>query len=1168
MPPSNYLKIGHWNVNGLKNKLNDQEFFHIISDYDIIVLTETWLTKHISVPNFYAHCQNARKVNSTCGRYSGGIVILINQKHRKHIKISTKKESDYGLWLKINKDILNLDKNLYIGGIYLPPINSTYAEKNIFETMEKDFSDFLIDGYILVVGDLNSRSGNLNDFLVRYKGDDMVNLDLSQKYEDEPNPRFNTDSEVNQYGRKMVQMCINSNLLIMNGRVEGDIPGRYTCHNSQGTSVVDYGLISSELIRNVVYFQVQEPNVWSDHSCIKVCLKLPWNRYRDKNQTVLKPLNDKFVWNAQSTRDYKNTVKTKFISSAIKKVIDNNYDTSDKDLDQICQDVTSIYKISADLCLKKKKSGQKTKPNARFKPDQTLFFNLKKDLKSLGQLLSKHPKDPFLRGKFFYLKRNFKRVLKKQQKAQKERILEELNNLENNNPTVFWNFVNCLRNERKTNNEIDPDTFYNHFKSLHQGIRNDYFDMNFKNHIEKSLKHNNVVQWNDILDKSITVKEITDMTKDLKNRKACGFDSIINEMIKCTVQTMSNVLLKLFNHILKSEKFPKAWADGYICPLYKKKGDISDPANYRGITISSCLGKLFTKIINKRFLRFLGENDIIKVNQIGFTPGKRTSDHTFVLKTLTDQAKNLKHPLYLCFVDLKSAFDTVWRDGLVYKLVRMRASKKFLNILIDMYNKVQCRIKTKLGFTETFPVEVGTRQGCNLSPSLFNCYLNDLPSILDKFECNQPKLWDLQISCLMYADDLILISKSPSGLQKMISVTEQFCNKWQLTINTNKTKIMVICKKNVNFTWRIYNKQLEIVQVYCYLGLEIDNKGNFKRAVNRLFNKASRAYHAIREHFNFYNGTSVRILLKLFDSMIQSITTFGSELWGVFGWRKNEKKCIENYLMSHSHKFEKLHGMFCKQTLGLNKSSPDLLAKAELGRYPVMGSIIKLSYGFWQHILNSNEETLVHKALLQCIAMDRRGFSTYYTRIKSLLATLEVKNKIYPVNDHNYKKDMWHIYDKFCAMYNNFFFNYLNKRNNNDSKGKYEIYCSVKRNYTAEKYLFEIKDHKLRGIFTGLRAASNPFPINKLRKFGIEREHRYCHLCDKNKLGTEIHVLMFCTNSDITKLRSSLLKEMYNLSPQLKGLSKEQLFFYVLLGIEISTVLKIAIFTEKVLKLL
>ncbi len=187
--------------------------------------------------------------------------------------------------------------------------------------------------------------------------------------------------------------------------------------------------------------------------------------------------------------------------------------------------------------------------------------------------------------------------------------------------------------------------------------------MDFKEEIDNKIKQLKGVSWVNILDKSITMDEIKTAIKELKGKKACSLDSVSNDMIKCGVEIMSSVLLKLFNHVLHSVIFPAAWAEDYINALFKK-GDCLDPSNYRGITVSSCIGKPFTKILKTRFTQLLVEHNIINVSQIGSSPGKRTTDHIFVHKTLLDQAKNSKNHLYMCFIDLESSFDTVWRNGL------------------------------------------------------------------------------------------------------------------------------------------------------------------------------------------------------------------------------------------------------------------------------------------------------------------------------------------------------------------------------------------------------------------------------------------------------------------------------------------------------------------------
>ena len=150
--------------------------------------------------------------------------------------------------------------------------------------------------------------------------------------------------------------------------------------------------------------------------------------------------------------------------------------------------------------------------------------------------------------------------------------------------------------------------------------------------------------WLDSLDKPIPNEEIIEVVKNTKNRKASGFDGITNEIIKASIPTTVHLLNKIFNHMLYSEKFPKTWSDGYIVNIYKK-GDVFNPENYRGLTISSCIGKIFTKILSNRLVKYMLEKNLIQKSQIGFMPNCRTSDHVLVLKTICDLYKHKKREI-------------------------------------------------------------------------------------------------------------------------------------------------------------------------------------------------------------------------------------------------------------------------------------------------------------------------------------------------------------------------------------------------------------------------------------------------------------------------------------------------------------------------------------------
>ena len=143
------------------------------------------------------------------------------------------------------------------------------------------------------------------------------------------------------------------------------------------------------------------------------------------------------------------------------------------------------------------------------------------------------------------------------------------------------------------------------------------------------------------LDAVIKDKEILNCISKLKNNKACGLDSIKNEMIKSVASIFLPCLNKLFNLIFSSGLYPSSSALGYISPIFIT-GDSSNPENYRGITITSNIGKVFNMVLNNRLDQFLEENQIIEKVQIGFTKNARTSDHMFVLKSLIDEYTNMK----------------------------------------------------------------------------------------------------------------------------------------------------------------------------------------------------------------------------------------------------------------------------------------------------------------------------------------------------------------------------------------------------------------------------------------------------------------------------------------------------------------------------------------------
>ena len=184
------------------------------------------------------------------------------------------------------------------------------------------------------------------------------------------------------------------------------------------------------------------------------------------------------------------------------------------------------------------------------------------------------------------------------------------------------------------------------------------------------------------LDYLINETEIRIAIKKLKNNKSSFSDKIKNAMIKSTVNELMPVYLKLFNTVLRSSIMPQTWCNGIITPIFN------------GISISSCLGKLFCSILNQRLLDHVKSLDILHKSQIGFLANNRTADHILTLRTLIDEyVHGHQTKVYACFVDFRKAFDSVWHDGLLFKLLQYNVGGKFVSLIKSLYANSTCSVR-------------------------------------------------------------------------------------------------------------------------------------------------------------------------------------------------------------------------------------------------------------------------------------------------------------------------------------------------------------------------------------------------------------------------------------------------------------------------------------------
>ena len=236
---------------------------------------------------------------------------------------------------------------------------------------------------------------------------------------------------------------------------------------------------------------------------------------------------------------------------------------------------------------------------------------------------------PSLRQEYFVLKKKWH--VKMMHKKYKKEIVNAINALSPKRNQEFWKYINRLRKSEIVEEEsyVPPEDWMNHYQKLLYDNQELHATFDFLN--EDLDMENENLSSDDILGIPITAKEIHEQISKLKYKKAPGMESILNEMIKHGRYYLMPSLEKMFNDILNSGTFPTDWNIGVIKPIYKKKGDKRSPANYRGITLTSCVGKLFTSILQSRLNTYIEKRKILNSEQFGFRLNSRTTDSLFIL---------------------------------------------------------------------------------------------------------------------------------------------------------------------------------------------------------------------------------------------------------------------------------------------------------------------------------------------------------------------------------------------------------------------------------------------------------------------------------------------------------------------------------------------------------
>ena len=266
---------------------------------------------------------------------------------------------------------------------------------------------------------------------------------------------------------------------------------------------------------------------------------------------------------------------------------------------------------------------------------------------------------------------------------------------------------------------------------------------------------------------------------------------------------------------------------------------------------------------------------------------------------------------------MQKAFDTVNRDCLMYKLANIGICGPMYKAIKSLYDNVLCSVRVNGAHTEWFDVELGVKQGCILSPTLFSIFINDLAVEIKELGLGVD-IGQIKLSILLFADDIALIADSPEALQTMLNTLSEWCKKWRLSINVEKTKVVHFRPHSVvkiDFNFECLDSTIQVIEQYKYMGLMLNeyiDKGAIAKSVAK---SANRALGLLIAKHKAFGGMPHNVFSKLYDSLVVPVIEYAAAVWG-----NNDFSCINSVQNRACHFF-----------MGVSKFTPNSAVHSDMG---------------------------------------------------------------------------------------------------------------------------------------------------------------------------------------------------------------------------------------------
>ena len=1044
---------------------------------------------------------------------------------------------------------------------YLPPENSNWGRdpESYFAHLLSQIYTFADNSDIIVIcGDLNAKLGNLDD--------NIEAIDSIPK-------RNILDPTKNLHGECLQEFLISSKMCILNGRINPYF-NDFTFISTRGKSVVDYIITGHESLRFCKDFKVlQVSDLIKQYNCAslisssckppdhavlycKILMKFSnvanqvtgFDKSPEPKQTKLKRI---YNYNLKVPGYINNIFDQNQFTGEINNILFDLYsinsvnDCYQKFLQKVKAQMDNNLEFY-DVCLNK----ENNRPTKSFW-DNDLHQAWNK--MRLDEKAFKNSKGTTLccqyRMIFITSRGKFDKMLKSKERAYLALQLQKIENSSNNNPKEFWGHINNLGPNKKatshipksvtidnkliTDQNIVINKWFVDFSNLYSGPQNDGdYDFRFYNKMIERLRTKElsmalpVYIENEYINNNISYTEIQNIVKQLKNQKAVGMDLLPNEIIKSN--SIQIFMFHFFSYCFENGVVPTDWTKAIISPVLKPGKDPHEPLNYRGISLLSCMGKVYSALINSRIVKYCDMQSLICEEQNGFRRGRSCTDHLFVVTSIIRNRLSTNQNTFVALVDFEKAFDWVKRSLLYYRLLENNIDGKIYKAINALYSNNEAYVRLGTQNTDWFAVPNGVRQGDPLSTTLFSIYINSLVDHLKLLGIGI-QINDELVCILLYADDIILLAPSEGELQTLILAMESWCHLWQMNVNILKTNIMHFRPKNrkcTDFSFSFRNQKIKIVSEYKYLGFYLHEYLNYEFNASKIADSGCRALGLVINKFKSLKNVAFNSFTKCYNAGVASIIDYSSEIWG--------------FIKAFS--CDKVQHRAMRYLLGVHRFCPIPALYGDTGWLRSRNRRMINMIRFWNRLILMDNKRLTKKVYLWDTNSNGPNWSS---EIKQILYDFNLEN-------HYDSKIPCNIPELRIKLQNHFENYWLNECNN---KPKLRTYVKYKKSFCTEPYVKYYLPRLQMSLLAQLRSGILPLRIETGRFHNIKDtitgqirrlkvEERICLFCSLQEIEDEIHFICQCPiyNAERTYLFQEVSKKCSDFS----DLNNQDKFIYLL----------------------